>query len=277
MTSVSRQVVSITRHQLPDTRPRSLSPCVGRGQSMRSRAAPVLLNSRLLTIRDCLKRDRMRATDDRLSFLRPFVLLSCLGIVVCILYFAQGVLIPLALAVLLTFLLAPPVMALQRRGLPRVPAVIVVVIAAFVLFSGIAWLVVGQATSLVDSLPDYEKNLHEKIDSILAMNESGFVQRIEGVLERLKRRIERSGKDDSGRPVEPSATDPLPVRVVDEASPFNLTDLWVLAAPLLGAVRGGRRGDRAGDLSPDTARGHARPNDQPDRPRPADVDHQGAR
>ena len=48
--------------------------------------------------------------------------------VVCgALYWGQVVLVPLALAVLLTFVLTPPVMRLQRIGLPRVTTVIVVV------------------------------------------------------------------------------------------------------------------------------------------------------
>ena len=46
-----------------------------------------------------------------------------LALVLGFLYVAKVVVIPLALAILITFLLAPPVMWMQRRGVPRVPAV----------------------------------------------------------------------------------------------------------------------------------------------------------
>ena len=52
---------------------------------------------------------------------------AMVALVVAGLYWLQGVLIPLALAVLLTFLLSPVVSTLQRRGLGRVPAVLVTV------------------------------------------------------------------------------------------------------------------------------------------------------
>ena len=53
--------------------------------------------------------------------------MGILALVVAGLYWLQAVLIPLALAVLLTFLLSPVVSTLQRRGLGRVPSVLVTV------------------------------------------------------------------------------------------------------------------------------------------------------
>ena len=47
---------------------------------------------------------------------------TALGVSIAVLYFAQEVLIPLALAVLLSFLLAPLVIHVERRRVPRVPA-----------------------------------------------------------------------------------------------------------------------------------------------------------
>ena len=176
----------------------------------------------------------MSERDDRLSFLRPFVLLSCLGIVLCLLYFAKAVLVPLALAVLLTFLLAPLVTLLQRRGLPRFAAVLLVVVDAGVVFGALGWMVATQATALVDSIPEYESNLDEKIATIRAMSHGGLIDRIQVVMDRVRRQINepQPKTDQAAEPVprEPSAQ---PVRIVAEDHPFNVAELWSLAGPLL--------------------------------------------
>ena len=54
-----------------------------------------------------------------------FIVLASVCVVVGALYFAREVLVPLALAILLTFLLAPLVRRLERVGLSRVPATLV--------------------------------------------------------------------------------------------------------------------------------------------------------
>src|SRR3954447_4421644 len=64
-----------------------------------------------------------------------FVLLASVCVVVAALYFAQAVLIPLALAMLLSFLLAPLVARLEKWRIKRVPAVLIVVIALFALIT----------------------------------------------------------------------------------------------------------------------------------------------
>jgi predicted PurR-regulated permease PerM len=64
--------------------------------------------------------------------------------VVALLYWAQAVLIPVALGVLCTFVLTPPVGALQRRGLGRIPSVGLVVLLAAVALGGVGWLVTDQ-------------------------------------------------------------------------------------------------------------------------------------
>src|SRR5438105_1851988 len=79
------------------------------------------------------------------------------------LYWGQRVLIPLALAVLLTFVLAPPVSLLERRGLGRVPAVLVVVGLAAALLGLVGWLVAAQLTALVNDLPGYKEAVRARV------------------------------------------------------------------------------------------------------------------
>ena len=80
-------------------------------------------------------------------------------VVVTCLYWAQTVFIPVALAVFLTFLLAPLVTALQRRGLRRLPSVMLVVLLAAAVLGGVVWLVTAQVTSLAGEVPKYTENI----------------------------------------------------------------------------------------------------------------------
>ena len=68
--------------------------------------------------------------------------------VVFVLYAAREVLIPIALAVLLTFLLAPPVIRLQRWGLGRIVSVLIVTALSFMVLGLLAWIVSGQVIDL---------------------------------------------------------------------------------------------------------------------------------
>src|SRR5215475_12487015 len=65
---------------------------------------------------------------DPLRSFRPLVILAGVALVSTVLYFGRTVLIPLALAGLLAFLLAPVTAALQRVGLGRVMSVVVVMV-----------------------------------------------------------------------------------------------------------------------------------------------------
>jgi predicted PurR-regulated permease PerM len=69
------------------------------------------------------------------------------------LHFGKPVLIPTAMAVLLTFLLAPPVTWLQRRRLPRALAVGIVVSVAGLVVAGVGWLFTSQVLNLASELP----------------------------------------------------------------------------------------------------------------------------
>jgi predicted PurR-regulated permease PerM len=89
-----------------------------------------------------------------------------IALVVAGLYFARVILIPLALAVLLAFLLAPLVHRMTRRGVWRVPSVLLVVLFSFVLIGVTGAVLVSQLTDLAHKLPEYQQNVHQKLDSI---------------------------------------------------------------------------------------------------------------
>lgn len=85
---------------------------------------------------------------------------------VAALYFARDVLIPVALAVLLTFVLAPAAHRLERLGTGRVLSTALVTVLAFAIIASIGWVATGQAVSLVAKLPEYRANITKKIRAL---------------------------------------------------------------------------------------------------------------
>src|SRR5262245_43201374 len=82
--------------------------------------------------------------------------------VFALLYWARDLLIPIALAILLAFLLAPLVRLVQSWGLPRIPGVLVVVALACTFISVGGWFVASQAIGLAGELPKYRENIAHK-------------------------------------------------------------------------------------------------------------------
>jgi predicted PurR-regulated permease PerM len=103
-------------------------------------------------------------------------LLILVGLVVVIagLYFGRQVLIPLALALVLAFLLTPVVAFLEKCHLGRVPSVLVVLILSFALLAVVGWGVTKQLTEIFEHLPDYKANIQQKIDGLRAPGKGGF-------------------------------------------------------------------------------------------------------
>jgi predicted PurR-regulated permease PerM len=104
-------------------------------------------------------------TNESVNTSRVLLLLAVV-LITASLYFAREVLIPFALAALLSFLLAPMVGRLQRLGLGRVTSVWSVVTLAFTLLGALGWLVSGQLSSLGSDLPKYKTNIEAKIKSM---------------------------------------------------------------------------------------------------------------
>ena len=88
------------------------------------------------------------------------------AIVISGLYVGREVLLPLALAILLSFVLTPALLFLRRLKVPRLLGVAIVVAFAFALILGLGWLMSQQATQLAGDLPRYQHVLAEKISSL---------------------------------------------------------------------------------------------------------------
>jgi predicted PurR-regulated permease PerM len=93
--------------------------------------------------------------------------------------FGREVLVPIALAVLMSFVIAPPVRRLQAWYVPRILAVILVVLLAFAAIFSLGGLMVSQVNQLATDLPQYQSTLREKIKSLRG------AAAVTGTLERL--------------------------------------------------------------------------------------------
>jgi predicted PurR-regulated permease PerM len=134
---------------------------------------------------------------------------AVIALVVAGLYWLQAVLIPLALAVLLTFLLSPIVGTLQQRGLGRVPSVLLAVLLALSILGGIGWTLARQLVMLADELPQYSVNIHRRIADLRGAGKGGSVEKVQRVVEGVVDEIQRADT--------PGVTRPQPVAVVPEA------------------------------------------------------------
>jgi len=105
------------------------------------------------------------------------------AVVVAALYFGRELLVPLVLAVLLAFVLAPVVVMLQRARLGKAPAVLITVALAFTIIAGIGAVVGGQATTLAASLPSYQATTQQKMKSLAIGTE--LIERLNNSLHSL--------------------------------------------------------------------------------------------
>lgn len=123
----------------------------------------------------------------------PFLnVLASLVLVIASLYWAKAVLVPLALAFMLTFLLQPLVAALHRRGLGHTPAVILVVMLLALVLGTVGWAVVRQFASLAAELPGYQDNLKQKIDDLQSASKGGVFEEIQATIAELTREFENN-------------------------------------------------------------------------------------
>src|SRR5467141_4175509 len=139
--------------------------------------------------------DQSQPTDDRnpekgRSGLSTTLAFLSAALVVAFLYFARDVIVPMTLAVLLSFLLSPAVRALCRWRIGRVTAVGVTVLVAFFIIFGFAAVVVHEISSLARDLPENRYNLQTKVRSLPELVPGGAVfHRITGMLRDLRKEL----------------------------------------------------------------------------------------
>ena len=162
-------------------------------------------------------------------------------VVVAALYLAKEVLIPITLAVLLSFVLAPLVEFLRDWHVPRIPSVLLAVVLAFGVILSLGSVIGIQVASLAGDLPRYQTTIQHKVDAI----------RGEG-LSQISAIFKRFGKEFDGgqtpppapqagraapasRTLNPEPQAPIPVEVHQPpASPLEI--MQRVLSPLLGPL-----------------------------------------
>src|SRR5688500_2718044 len=129
--------------------------------------------------------------DETSQTLKPWVILAGCVLVIVVLYWAQAVLVPIALAVLLTFVLTPPVSWLER-WLGRVPAVLATVRLVFMVLGLAGWGLARQMDHLADDLPTYRANIFAKIADVRGAGKGGSVEKLQQTIEGIKTELGQS-------------------------------------------------------------------------------------
>ena len=180
---------------------------------------------------------------------------TVLGVVVIGgLYWAQTVLIPVALAVFLAFPLAPLVTALQRRHVGRMPSVVVVVLLAALVLGGVLWMVKVEITGLANELPTYTGNIQGRVKYLREMGHSTGMERLGKMGEDIAGEWDKTLANIKGtataRPAEALAATPeQPSAMVPPESPVSapagrptfttpLSWLPVFLSPLMASLGG---------------------------------------
>jgi predicted PurR-regulated permease PerM len=97
-------------------------------------------------------------------------------VLITTLYLAKTVVLPLALALLLSFVLAPLVTGLERIRLPRIVAIPIVLLTTGAVLGAVGWTVLVQLVEVTDALPAYTNNIHDKLQSFHQSKTTSFVR-----------------------------------------------------------------------------------------------------
>ncbi|HTB11316.1 MAG TPA: AI-2E family transporter [Bryobacteraceae bacterium] len=153
-----------------------------------------------------------------------------------ILYLAREVFIPLSFALALTLILTPLTIWFQRIHLGRVTAVMVVMTSVVVGAGVVSWMVGNELIDVIDHLPSYGANIHNKIQGLRSPS-TGALGRVEKSVAEIGKELAGSNNpsppSDRNRRI-PSATpeNPLPVEVMTP-EPGPLVYLQQLTRPFL--------------------------------------------
>ncbi|WP_407945180.1 AI-2E family transporter [Oryzicola mucosus] len=168
--------------------------------------------------------------------LSGFAVLTIIA-VVAILRIGEDIFVPLALALLLTFAIAPIVSFLRRRSVPKIAAVIVTVAMAFFTITVFSFIVATQVANLAQNIPTYQRNITQKVQSFTEAGAgSEWLKRLNSAVERVGAEIETRAVQSQMQPAPeavpaPIERQPLPVEIVDRANPIET--LGNLILPLI--------------------------------------------
>jgi predicted PurR-regulated permease PerM len=120
----------------------------------------------------------------------PLLYVAAVALLATILIQAKAVLVPVALAILLAFILTPLVEALERRRLPRIVAVATVVLLALGVLGGFGYVLTRQLNDLAAKLPHYSTSIREKFAALRASRD-GTIANIQKTVEEVSQELDK--------------------------------------------------------------------------------------
>jgi predicted PurR-regulated permease PerM len=140
------------------------------------------------------------------------------AVIISALYFARELLVPIALAVLLSFVLAPLVRFLQRLKMPRSVAILGAVTIAMTIALGLTTMVMIEVNQLANDLPRYQTTLSDKMHALRdRVGSVGILKNASKMLKDLDKELKstdgREANTDKPSLSDRAATTPIPVEV----------------------------------------------------------------
>jgi len=162
--------------------------------------------------------------------------LAVAALIVTGLYFGREVLVPVALAVLFSFVLAPFVIRLQSWRVPRTLSVLIAVFVGFSIIFSLGGMMISQANRLAEELPGYQQTLRDKIQGLrgVAAGGSGTLERASKVLRELDTELQNpsTGRTDADGLRRQPLDKPIAVEI-RQPDPGTLTTLVAIIQPLI--------------------------------------------
>lgn len=158
-------------------------------------------------------------------------------VIVLTLIWARPVLVPIALAVLLTFLLNPLVRALQRRGFGRLGSVMLAGTAAGIVLVFVGMMVSNELASVLERLPQHTTIIKAKVQSLRRLTSGKMIQQFETMIDEISRDIQDSPTGKSLVPVKPPFLLPQPAASSTNAPPAHRESIpWMSLTGYLGSA-----------------------------------------
>ncbi len=150
------------------------------------------------------------------------------GIVIAaivILYVARELLIPLAFAIVLSLILTPAVSWLRKSRLGLAPSVFLVMVLSVASAGAIGWVIFDQLLEVLNQLPRYQQNIHNKIQAMRSPS-TGALGRAAESVKKLEKELNAQtppppappsrSQRGAARGAQGQTVSPTPVQVVPE-------------------------------------------------------------
>ncbi len=155
------------------------------------------------------------------------------GIVIAALYVGAEIFVPVALAILLGFVLAPGVRLLQRWHLGRVLPVVVMTLLAFMVIVALGALLAVQLRDLGNALPQYETTVLAKIEALRTLASGAGTGRFSAFVSSLAEHLHAAQNPAATTAPAAAGTTLHPVPVIVEPpaeQPLDMLDRFLMPA-----------------------------------------------